>query len=344
MVSLMTMTLPLSLPPADTDQRLSRSLSSAGDFRSRSRVVEVLPTTGSPQPLSDIHHRAPSMWHPTSKHSAAPKPFRDAVGGERNTIKDRHHTAVGRNKHKGIASKRKETTGANQHPNGHPSLPDFTVNNKGPKHRIKPGNHSAVGKHIVQAYIHLERSKSTAAHFPDPTHTSIKRQASGKHAGDREDGHTNRNADTQIHNNHTSKVLGGNYKEKYRQHPGKSDSQEQQAVKKLFRYLSKHHNPAEAKKSVRKPLSKPDAAFQKDDSSRCQRFMEDDFSDRDHRRIRVGPALTWLSEDDIWKMSLLAGGEMVSKAKLDAHGQVLQVALDHSAHEQVKPLLILFCH
>lgn len=294
--------------------------------------MEVLPTTGSPQPLRDIHDRAPSMWHSTSKHSAAP--FRDAVDGDRNT-KDRHHTAVHRNKSKGSASKRKETTGANQHPIGHPSLPDFTVNNKGPKHRIKTGNHSAVVKHIVQAYIHLERSKITAAHFPDPTHTSIKRHASGKH------GQTNRNADTQINNQHTSKVLGGNYKEKYRQYPGNSDSQEQQAVKKLFRYLRKHHNPADAKKNPvlferRKPLSKPDAALQKDDSSGCQRFIEDDFSDRDHRPIRVSPALTWLSEDDIWKMSLLAGGEVVSKAKLDAHGQVLQVALDHSAQEQVK--------
>ncbi|CAF87896.1 unnamed protein product, partial [Tetraodon nigroviridis] len=38
-------------------------------------------------------------------------------------------------------------------------------------------------------------------------------------------------------------------------------------------------------------------------------------------------AAPWLSEDDVRKMLLLAGAQVVSKAKLPAHGQVLQVAL-----------------
>lgn len=344
MISVMTVTLPLPLPPADIDRRLSRALSSAREFRSRLRVVELPPTAALQQPLTHIHHRASSAQKET-----APKPFRDAAGNDKNSIKERRHTDVRRNKHKskGIASKRKEMAGANQHltRHQHPNLPEFTVNNKRPKHRIKPGNHSAVVKHTVQAYIYPERSKSTAAHIPAPAHTP-------NNVNRWEDGHTNRNADTRTtHDSHTSAKLAEHHKalEKHRQHPGKSDkvSKDRQAVKKPFRDLKKHYNlsedPSEARKNPgsldrRKALSKPDAALKKDDSSWCLSFTEQDFSDSDHRRIRISPdlrPLPWLSEGDIQKMVLLAGGEVVSKAKVPAHGQVLQVALDPPANQQV---------
>ncbi|NXL42994.1 F198A protein, partial [Podilymbus podiceps] len=41
----------------------------------------------------------------------------------------------------------------------------------------------------------------------------------------------------------------------------------------------------------------------------------------------VGDAPPWLSDDDLQKMQLLAGGRVVSKARVPAHGQVLRVGL-----------------
>ncbi|KAM3873474.1 Golgi-associated kinase 1A [Diretmus argenteus] len=76
---------------------------------------------------------------------------------------------------------------------------------------------------------------------------------------------------------------------------------------------------------------RPRAAVKKTDSGWCQSFREQDFPDSDQRRIRISPdvqPLPWLSEDDTQKMELLAGGEVVSKARVPAHGQVLKVALD----------------
>lgn len=293
------------------------------------------------------------------KLSVPLKPFGDAAGDDKNSIKERSHTDLRRNKHKGIASKRKEMAGAIQHSTSHHHrhLPEFTVNNTGPKHRIKPSNHSAVVKHTAQAYIHLEKSISTAAHIPAPEDTIISdRRAADGQAGRWEDRHTNRNADIEIHGSHTSAKLAEHHQalEKHRQHSGKSDKvgKEQQAVKKPSRVLKKHHNlsedPSEAKKNPgsldrRKALSKPEAAIKKDDSGWCRSFTEQDFPDSDHRRIRISPdlrPLPWLSEDDIQKMELLAGGEVVSKARVPAHGQVLQVALDPPAHQQVHRLTV----
>ncbi|XP_041799184.1 Golgi-associated kinase 1A isoform X1 [Chelmon rostratus] len=245
--------------------------------------------------------------------------------------------------------------GAIQHPTSHhrPNLPTLTVNNAEPKHRIKASNHSAVVKHAAQAYSHLESSvsKSTAAHIPAPADTVISdgRAADGQ-AGRWVDRHTNKNANTRINCNHTSAKPAEHQQvlEKHRQHSGKSDkvSKEQLSVKKPSRDLKKHHNlsedPSEAKKNPgsldrRKALFKPEAAIKRDDSGWCLSFTEQDFPDSDHRRIRISPdlrPLPWLSEDDIQKMVLLAGGEVVSKARVPAHGQVLQVALDRPAHEQ----------
>lgn len=141
---------------------------------------------------------------------------------------------------------------------------------------------------------------------------------------------------------------------KHSQHPRKSDkvSREQHAVKKPFREPQKHHNlsedPSEVRKMTgsldrRKALSKLNAALKKDDSSWCVSSTERDFPDGDHRQIRISPdlqPLPWLSEDDVQKMALLAGGEVVSKVKVPAHGQVLQVALAPLAEKQVSVFIL----
>lgn len=325
--------------------------------------MELPPAAAFPQPLTHIHSGAwkSSVRKETSKHSVAPKPFRHAAGDDKNSIKERSHGDLRRNKlkSKGIASRRKEMAGAIQHPTSHqrPHLLEFTVNNTGPKHRIKPSNHSAGVKHTAQTYIHLERSKSTAAHIPAQAETLISdSQAADRQAGRWGKRHTGRNADTQIHGSHTSAKLAEHHQasEKHRQPPGKSDKvgKEQQAVKKPSRDPKKHHNlsedPSEAKRNPgsldhKKVLSKPEAAVKKDDSGRCRRFTEQDFPDGDHRKIRISPdprPLPWLSKDDVKKMQLLARGEVVSKARVPAHGQVLQVALDPPAHQQVHSLAV----
>ncbi|XP_069626507.1 Golgi-associated kinase 1A [Haliaeetus albicilla] len=50
---------------------------------------------------------------------------------------------------------------------------------------------------------------------------------------------------------------------------------------------------------------------------------------RGRRRQRgvLGDAPPWLSDDDLQKMRLLAGGQVVSKTRVPAHGQVLRVGL-----------------
>ncbi|NXS64756.1 F198A protein, partial [Pandion haliaetus] len=48
---------------------------------------------------------------------------------------------------------------------------------------------------------------------------------------------------------------------------------------------------------------------------------------RRRRRGVLGDAPPWLSDDDLQKMRLLAGGRVVSKTRVPAHGQVLRVGL-----------------
>lgn len=359
MISVMTMTLPFPLPPADSNRRLSRALSSAGEFSSRPRLIELSPAAAFQQPLAHIHRRASksSTQSELPKRFVAAKPFESAAGDDKNSIKERSHTDPRRNKHKskGIPSKRKVMAGAIQHlPTSHhsPSLLEFTVNSATLKHRIKPSNHNAAVKYTPQAYNHLKSSKSTAAHIPAPADTLISdRRAADRRAGSWGDRHPNRNADPQIYWSHTIAKPAENHQalRKHGLYSGKSDkvSKEQQAVKKPTRDLKKHLNlsedPPEAKRNIglldhRKALSKLEAAIKKDDSGLCESFAEEDFPDSDHRRIRINPdlrTLPWLSKDDIQKMVLLAGGEVFSKARVPAHGQVLQVALDHPAQEQV---------
>uniref|UniRef100_A0A3Q0R821 Golgi associated kinase 1A n=1 Tax=Amphilophus citrinellus TaxID=61819 RepID=A0A3Q0R821_AMPCI len=343
----MTITLPLPLPPADIAWRSSRALSSTGEFRSRRRIVAPLPVSGFQQPPTHIYSRGlrSSTRKETSKHSVPLKPFGDAAGDDKNGIKERHHADIRRNKQKskGIASKRKELAGASQPASHHHPHPDFTVNNTQPKHRIKPSNRSSVAKQAAHTYIHLEKRESKGGHF----HASADAIVSERGAADRRAAksgvrRTNRNADRQIHGSRTSAKLATHHQalEKHKQPKKrslKSDDvgKKQQAVKKPPGYFKKRHNlfedPSDAKEipgllDHRKPLSKPEIAVRKDDSGSCESFREQDFLDSDRRRIRADlHHLPWLSKDDIQKMEFLAEGEVVSKARMPGHGQVLQV-------------------
>ncbi|XP_056237890.1 uncharacterized protein gask1a isoform X1 [Seriola aureovittata] len=337
-ISVMTITLPLPSPPADIGRRSSsRALSSAGGFTSRPGVVKASPATAPEQPLTHIYDKS---WRSrTGKQS-----------NDKNSIERSHTDSRRKHKNKGVASKSKEISGAIQQPtpHHHPRLPQFTVN-KGPEHRIKPSNHSAVVRPAAHTDIHLERSKSRAARFPAAVDTlTTDRRAAGGQAGRGRDRHTNRNA--QIHGSRAGAKLAEIHQALGKhghatKHSGKSDK-EQQAVKKPFGDLKKHHNlsegPSESQKDSesldhRKASSRPQAAVKEDDSSWCRRFTEQDFPDGDHRRVRISPdlwPLPWLSKDDIQKMELLAGGAVVSKARVPAHGQVLQVSLEPQEQQQ----------
>lgn len=273
----------------------------------------------------------------------------DAAGSDTNTIKERIHTDLHKNKHKskGIASKRQEMRGAILPPTNHHRLPEFTVINTGLKHGIKLSNHSAVVKHIAKMHFNLERSQT----IPSPADTLINgRRAADRQAGRWEDGHNKRNADKQVHGWHTTPKLGEYHQtfKKSRQAAkpsGKSDKpiKEQQTVRKPSRDSKKHRNlsedPLETSRNLglidhSKSLSKPKVRVNNNGSRWCQSFREQDFPESDHRRIRISLDVPWLSKDDTQKMELLAGGEVVRKARVPAHGQVLQVALQPPAHQQ----------
>lgn len=243
----MKVMLPLPLPSFEPDQRLSRSLSSTGLLRSRTRVG------------------AASLPPPThAHHSASQQPI---IPGNHRKRADPRRGGVRRDKHR-----RKTSAGAKR-------LPEFPGNRKGPKWRFEPGRRS-----------------------PDP-----KLQLNTA-----PDGRADRRTDPRV---------------------GETLAQQQLVLEKPLREPEKPPSPPEAPDpSVlgrRKPRSQP-AGPRGGDGEVCSSIREDHFSDSDRRPVRVPPglrSLPWLSQDDLQKMALLAGGEVLSKAKLPAHGQVLQVAL-----------------
>lgn len=291
MVSVMTVTLPLPLPPFDVDQRLSRSLSSTGDLRSRSGAARPLPGPPSLPPPAHVNHQASIAWRSPSKHPIGPGSDKERA--------EAHRSSLLGDKHEGG-----KTAGAIRHPVVSLGLPEFPGDNKGPKQRDQPGGASQPGG--LGEQIHVE------GRSPDPNLQVIRRASDNQEDG-RTDGQTDHRA---------------------RKTPAGEDGRQQQlAVEKLLGDLKKRRNPsfsAAARKipaslERRKPLSEPGG-----DGGVCTRISEHDLSDADRRRVRISPALRplpWLSEDDVQKMVLLSGGEVVSKAKLPAHGQVLQVAL-----------------
>ncbi|XP_034554426.1 Golgi-associated kinase 1A isoform X3 [Notolabrus celidotus] len=339
--------LPLPLPDTYIDRRPSRALSFSGGFRyGHGMQKELPPVFGIRRPLTHIHSGAWKLSTPDemSKPSVAPKRFRDAAGNDKNSIKERSHADSQGNTHRSydIASKRKARAGASQYPTSHhhPCILEF-CNNTGPKHGIKPSNHRSVVRHTAQTYIHPKQSRAARISALDTIISD--RQDADRQADRWEERHTNTKADTQIHGSRTSAELSEHHRalKKHRQLSGKSDkvNKEQQAVKKPPGDLKKHRNlsedPSEAKRNPG-PLDRRKASS-RDEGSWCQSFKEQDSLDGDQRRIRISPdlwPLPWLSEDDIQKMELLAEGEVVSKARVPAHGQVLQVAMDPPAHQQ----------
>ncbi|KAF3691482.1 Protein FAM198A Precursor [Channa argus] len=340
-ISLMTLTLPLPVPPADIDRRSSRALSSAGEYQSGPRGMVPPPAAAFQPPLLHIHSGAwkTSTGNEASKQSIPTKHFWDAADDDKKTIqkqKEKSSAHLNGNKHKiRDTSKGEMLAGTIRHPSSHhhPSLPQFRIQTTGPRSKIKPRNHSAEVKPIA---------KSITAHISASTYTQIsERQAADRQA---------RNADTQIQGSNASTKPPERYLalEKHRQETKRSYKVglEQQAVKKPSSDLKKHHNPSEDPSQVkknsrlsdqRKALPKPKEVITKDDIGWCRVFTEQEFTDSDHRRIRIGAdlqPLPWLSDDDIQKMELLAEGEVISKARVPAHGQVLQVALDPHAHQQ----------
>ncbi|XP_026228055.1 Golgi-associated kinase 1A isoform X2 [Anabas testudineus] len=353
-ISVMMLTVPLPLPLTDIDRRSSCAL------RSWPRVIEPPSAAPFQQPLPNIHSGGWSNGKDSSKHPVPLKPF--WAGDDKNSVKnenERSHTDKNKQKSKGINSKRKVLAGASQHPNSHhpPTLPQFRVNT-GPKPRIKQHSSNAEVKHNTQAYTALERRKSIRAHIHAAVETLISdRRAADRQAGTRRDKHTNRYLDTQLQGRKTTSKLAehqlalGKLRQATR-HSGKSDNVTKEAVKKPAAFsfeLRKQSNlsedVSEAKKHPhpsdhRKTLAKPDDAVKKDDSGWCRIFTEQEFTDSDRkgRKIRADlQSLPWFSESDIQKMEMLAQSEVVSKAPVPAHGQVLQVALDPRARQQQLP-------
>ncbi|XP_056458414.1 Golgi-associated kinase 1A isoform X1 [Gadus chalcogrammus] len=119
---------------------------------------------------------------------------------------------------------------------------------------------------------------------------------------------------------------------------------EQQAVKRPSRVLKEQRHmskelaerrPNDPTPADRKePVPKHEAAVRKEEKAVCRDDQRQDLPDGDLRKIRRSPDTPWLSDDDLQKMELLASGEVVSKARVPAHGQVLQAALDPGSFQK----------
>lgn len=343
MIFVMTITLPLPLPPVDLDRRSSRVLSSTGEFRSKLRIVEPPPVVSIQQRLLHIHSGRTRPGKETSKHSGSYRPSGDAAGGDTNSFKVRSHTNTQRktNRSADVASKNKEVAGASQSASHHhPQVSSFTVNNTEPKHRIKPSSHIAVVRLAAQTQIYLQRNKSTRAYRPSPADSTNRHPQGGKH--------TNTNANGQMTTSRSSAKT--EHQQNFRRaakHPGENDhvGKERLSVKNPSGDRKKHQYFPDSPSDVKENSGPSDhrKAVNRDDSDWCRTFKEQEFSESHLRRLRMSEdlqSLPWFSQDDAQKMELLARGEVVSKARVPAHGQVLQVAMDLPAHHQV-PCLTL---
>uniref|UniRef100_A0A8C9QRW9 Golgi associated kinase 1A n=1 Tax=Scleropages formosus TaxID=113540 RepID=A0A8C9QRW9_SCLFO len=76
---------------------------------------------------------------------------------------------------------------------------------------------------------------------------------------------------------------------------------------------------------------------EKEDVTWCRKVNEDTFSGKRNRNLGSRAVkLPWLSSEDIQRMELLTSGVVVSKSRVPAHGQVLQVGLDQGS-QAVQP-------
>lgn len=298
----MTLTLPLPSPPGNGDRRPSRALNSAGRFLGpRFGVAEPHLNAAVQQVNSNIRQRDSSSWR-----EAAPQLSRDE--------------SKVKNKGQGLAAKRKEVNGGEQHHLNRHQQPK----NKGPEPRITPRNHSTSVKSGNPA-----REKAAAGAEPVNILAQITRGAE-HHAG--KESRDGRGSSWKLDDRSTVERYKAEKKQSQRPKRSSNTGREQQAVEKAFRDPSQPpHQPSQTRES----LPKLDKASQ---SGPCPSSAEQDFSEVDRRLIRVGShlqPLPWFSEDDLQKMALLAGAEVISKVKVPAHGQVLQVALEPREVKQV---------
>ncbi|KAM4735566.1 uncharacterized protein gask1a isoform 2-T2 [Anableps anableps] len=332
MIFVMAVTLPLPLPPVDIDWRSSRALSSAGKFKPR--VVEPAVVSGFRQPVPHIHSR--TRRHGSGKETSISSELHKPLGSTAGDVK------IIYKKKQSSQDIRKDMTDMFLAASRlHSQLSVFTGNNVELQHRTKPSSHTAVVKHTPQTHTHPKEAVPTGNHKPSPADT-IK---SGRRAARR---HTNQVADRQMKGSQTSAKHNQHHTalERHRKapkHSGKpvSVGKEEKPSGDLKKYRDFSKDPT-VSPDHRQALSQLQATAQKDGRDWCQGFREQDFSNSDQRKIRVGgdlQHLPWLSRDDVEKMKLLAGGDVVSKARVPAHGQVLQVALGLPAHHQNIPHL-----
>ncbi|XP_046898387.1 Golgi-associated kinase 1A isoform X1 [Hypomesus transpacificus] len=298
--ALMISTLPFPLPV--TIQRLaSRGLSVAGG-PTPGGMYRDHPT------MAPLHLLTPNIhsgaWRQadgkeSSKHLLMVVDKAGVRGSPGDVIHDTSHTHLrGRTttrRIKGIASKRKETPASKHQTRKHP-LP--LVNDV-------PGR-------VDMLANHSSASQLSSNPRPAPRHDGPTDQAA---AADLETSEPKQTPD----------------RHKYAKHAGKAGKafEEHKDVQKTARALRKRKAPSSKKNKRSNGGLKPQAALEQRDGVLCKTGTEAGlFPDQDQRRIRTDThPLPWLSTDDLQKMEMLSGGDVVSKARVPAHGQVLQVAL-----------------
>lgn len=242
----------------------------------------------------------------------ASKPWREAA------LKPSRIESKVSNKGQGLAAKRKEANGAEKHHASRHRQPK----NKGPEPRITLSNRSTAMKSGHPARGKAERvdvrSQITAG---AEQHTRLQSRD--------EPGNTWKL---------DSRWAAERHKTEKKKKSSKA-GREQPTAEEAFRDPPQpQHQPSQTRKS----LPKLDKASQSDT---CPSSAEQDFSEGDRRLVRVGShlqPLPWFSEDDLQKMALLAGAKVISKVKVPAHGQVLQVALEpHEVRQVIMGLLVL---
>lgn len=211
------------------------------------------------------------------------------------------------NKGHGLAAKRKEANGAQRH---HLSR-HWQPRSKAPEPTITPSNRSTV---VKSGHVAGGKAAAGAEHVDV---WSLNTRRAEPRAG--QESRVGRENTWKLDNRSTAKRHKA---DKKRPKELSKAGREQQIVEVAFR--EPPHPPSQTKEDSQ--------------SSPCPSWTEQDFTEADRRLIRVGSRLRplpWFSEDDLQKMALLAGAEVVSKVRVPAHGQVLQVALEPREVKQV---------
>ncbi|KAK7886820.1 hypothetical protein WMY93_026441 [Mugilogobius chulae] len=280
-IFIMAFTLPPPAPHLDANRWPSRALSSAHEFKSRTRTVEQLPGSALHQQIGfKISSNNGQTWK--SNYGENSK----KVGDDKNMLKSHASKNKERSRKEAGGSARQRTSRAN------PQIPQFTGNSKKPKPRIKSGNHSR------ESYKQVGKGKAGAGRVLS--------------MGD--------GVKTIFENAEPAKQV------KY--------IITQKNTEKSERKYKKHN--AVSKDNVSKVHAKNIVKIV-EENIKCLSFAAENTPESGDGSIRVSGdrrEVPWFSEDDIQKMKLLAGGEPLSKARVPAHGQVLQVALEVPKQKQ----------